>query len=53
MMESILNGTDEVEFSEHKWSGHPEQLYKYSMIIMDIPLTWDNGLVLYSNKAKR
>ncbi|MFO8523735.1 fibronectin-binding protein FnbA [Staphylococcus aureus] len=44
-----LNGTDEVDFRT-QMVGHPEQLYKYYYDRGYI-LTWDNGLVLYSNKA--
>ncbi|HHC7423425.1 TPA: fibronectin-binding protein FnbA [Staphylococcus aureus] len=44
-----LNGTDEVDFRT-QMVGHPEQLYKY-YYDRGYTLTWDNGLVLYSNKA--
>ncbi|HFV7285739.1 TPA: fibronectin-binding protein FnbA [Staphylococcus aureus] len=44
-----LNGTDEVDFRT-QMVGHPEQLYKY-YYDREYTLTWDNGLVLYSNKA--
>ena len=32
--------------------GYPEQQYKYYYTHLGYKLTWDNGLVLYSNKAK-
>ncbi|HFU9240423.1 TPA: fibronectin-binding protein FnbA [Staphylococcus aureus] len=44
-----LNSTDEVDFRT-QMVGHPEQLYKY-YYDRGYTLTWDNGLVLYSNKA--
>ncbi|HCY0806768.1 TPA: fibronectin-binding protein FnbA [Staphylococcus aureus] len=44
-----LNGTDEVDFRT-QMVGYPEQLYKY-YYDRGYTLTWDNGLVLYSNKA--
>ncbi|HFP6630990.1 TPA: fibronectin-binding protein FnbA [Staphylococcus aureus] len=44
-----LNGTDEVDFRT-QMVGRPEQLYKY-YYDRGYTLTWDNGLVLYSNKA--
>ncbi|HDR3252255.1 TPA: fibronectin-binding protein FnbA [Staphylococcus aureus] len=44
-----LNGTDEVDFRT-QMVGHPEKLYKY-YYDRGYTLTWDNGLVLYSNKA--
>ncbi|EOB8145410.1 TPA: fibronectin-binding protein FnbA [Staphylococcus aureus] len=44
-----LNGTDEVDFRT-QMVGHPEQLYKY-YYDRGYTLTWDNGLVLYSNKV--
>ncbi|HDA3708254.1 TPA: fibronectin-binding protein FnbA [Staphylococcus aureus] len=44
-----LNGTDEVDFRT-QMVGHPEQLYKY-YYDRGYTLTWDNGLVLYSDKA--
>ncbi|MCO4430679.1 fibronectin-binding protein [Staphylococcus aureus] len=42
-----LNSTDEVDFRT-QMVGHPKQSYYYHN---GYTLTWDNGLVLYSNKA--
>lgn len=43
-----LNGTNEVNFRTQMF-GYPEQRYGY--YYNSYQLTWDNGLVLYSNKA--
>ncbi|WP_371256961.1 fibronectin-binding protein FnbA [Staphylococcus aureus] len=47
-----LNGTSEVNFRT-QLTGHPENHYKtyYYYYNHGYTLTWDNGLVLYSNKA--
>ncbi|HDJ2950220.1 TPA: fibronectin-binding protein FnbA [Staphylococcus aureus] len=44
-----LNSTDEVDFRT-QMVGHPKQSYYY-YYHNGYTLTWDNGLVLYSNKA--
>ncbi|UVI87324.1 fibronectin-binding protein FnbA [Staphylococcus aureus] len=44
-----LNSTDEVDFRT-QMVGHPKQPYYY-YYDNGYKLTWDNGLVLYSNKA--
>ncbi|MDG6511979.1 fibronectin-binding protein FnbA [Staphylococcus aureus] len=46
-----LSGSDQVNFRTHMF-GYPEQQYKYYYTHLGYKLTWDNGLVLYSNKAK-
>ncbi|HGZ8873846.1 TPA: fibrinogen-binding adhesin SdrG C-terminal domain-containing protein [Staphylococcus aureus] len=46
-----LSGSDQVNFRTHMF-GYPEQQYKYYYTHLGYQLTWDNGLVLYSNKAK-
>ncbi|HHW9987275.1 TPA: fibronectin-binding protein FnbA [Staphylococcus aureus] len=46
-----LSGSDQVNFRTHMF-GYPEQQYKYYYTHSGYKLTWDNGLVLYSNKAK-
>ena len=46
-----LNGTSEVNFRT-QLTGYPENRYKtYYYYNNGYTLTWDNGLVLYSNKA--
>ncbi|HHS2938763.1 fibronectin-binding protein FnbA [Staphylococcus argenteus] len=47
----FLNGTSEVNFRT-QLTGYPENRYKtYYYYNNGYKLTWDNGLVLYSNKA--
>ncbi|MCC0938110.1 fibronectin-binding protein FnbA [Staphylococcus aureus] len=45
-----LNGTSEVNFRT-QLTGYPENRYKTYYYNNGYTLTWDNGLVLYSNKA--
>ncbi|MCQ1304815.1 fibronectin-binding protein FnbA [Staphylococcus aureus] len=45
-----LNGTSEVNFRT-QLTGYPENRYKTYYYNNGYILTWDNGLVLYSNKA--
>ncbi|MBZ5474787.1 fibronectin-binding protein FnbA [Staphylococcus aureus] len=45
-----LNGTSEVNFRT-QLTGYPENHYKTYYYNHGYTLTWDNGLVLYSNKA--
>ncbi|WP_053004160.1 fibronectin-binding protein FnbA [Staphylococcus aureus] len=45
-----LQGSDQVNFRTELY-GYPERAYKSYYVYGGYRLTWDNGLVLYSNKA--
>ncbi|CDR22733.1 fibronectin-binding protein FnbA [Staphylococcus argenteus] len=45
-----LKDSNGINFRTHMF-GYPEQQYKYYYTHLGYQLTWDNGLVLYSNKA--